>query len=89
MRIIDFMELELNDIKGFTRIEYREYHEDRNKRRNLERCIENIVNDSLDIAKILLASQDSEIPDTYRQYFTSLSTSRLIPEGNILDWQKG
>jgi len=63
MRIINFMELELNDLKRFTQIEYGEYQEDRDKRRNLERCIENVVNASLDIAKILLASQESEIPD--------------------------
>jgi len=82
MRIINFMELELNDLKRFTQIEYGEYQEDRDKRRNLERCIENVVNASLDIAKILLASQESEIPDTYRQYFMSLSSSGFIPESS-------
>ena len=82
MRIINFMELELNDLKRFTQIGYGEYQEDRDKRRNLERCIENVVNASLDIAKILLASQESEIPDTYRQYFMSLSASGLIPESS-------
>jgi len=39
-------------------------------------------NASLDIAKILLASQESEIPDTYRQYFMSLSSSGFIPESS-------
>jgi len=82
MRIINFMEIELSDLKGFKRIEYREYQEDRDKRRSLERCIENVVNASLDIAKILLASQDSEIPDTYRQYFMILSASGLIAESS-------
>jgi len=43
MRIINFMELELNDLKRFTQIGYGEYQEDRDKRRNLERCIENVV----------------------------------------------
>ncbi len=79
-RIFDFMEVELGDLSNFFNLDYKTYQEDRNKRRNLERCIENIVNASLDIAKIILVSENREIPDTYKEYFLSLGTSGLISD---------
>ncbi|MEW6619476.1 MAG: DUF86 domain-containing protein [bacterium] len=72
------MEIELSDLSNFFDLDYKTYQEDRNKRRSLERCIENIVNASLDIAKIILVSENKEIPDTYKEYFLNLSTMGLI-----------
>lgn len=45
---------------------YKEYQEDRDLRRNLERWIENCVMSALDISKIILSSEHRDIPQTYK-----------------------
>ena len=48
------------------------YLNDRIRRRSVERWVENIVNASIDISKILLASEKKKLPDTYREVLDSL-----------------
>lgn len=62
MRIIDFLETELADFSHFENITKKRYLQDNDFRRNVERFIENMVNASIDIAKILLASEKKRIP---------------------------
>jgi len=77
--IADSVPGELVDIKAeFLRVDRQTYETDRDVRRNLERCVENIVNASLDMAKILLVADNLPIPDTYRQYFEALCTAGVI-----------
>lgn len=71
-RICVFLATELGDLQGFLGTRQADYQSDRNLRRNLERCIENVVNASLDIAKILLVSEGLPIPPTYKEYFLQL-----------------
>lgn len=73
IRIVDFLESELIDYSQFIDIDQKTYESDASMRRNVERWVENIVNASLDIAKILLASQKKRIPQTYRQVMEELS----------------
>lgn len=54
IRYIDFMESELSDFPRFSKVNWKIYSENRDLRRNLERWIENIVNCSIDIAKVIL-----------------------------------
>jgi uncharacterized protein YutE (UPF0331/DUF86 family) len=72
-RIVEFLRTELADLHAFSSLRYAEYEADRHRRRSLERCIENIVNASLDIAKILLVGEGLPIPATYKEYFLQLS----------------
>lgn len=86
-RISDFLQAELKDLGvKFVSINYKVYASDSDTRRNLERCIENIVNASLDIAKIVLINENLPIPDNYREYFLALYTANLIDEkmANVL-----
>lgn len=86
-RISDFLQTELKDLGvKFTKINYKVYASNSDTRRNLERCIENIVNASLDIAKIILINENLPIPDSYREYFLALYTVNLIDEktANVL-----
>lgn len=55
------------------------------KRRNVERWIENIINTSIDIAKIILTSEGRLIPDTYKDIVKNLS---LITHFNEIDMGK-
>ena len=70
---ITFLEDEIQDYENFKTLSWMEYNTVRDKRRNVERWIENIVNSSIDIAKIILVSEDLPLPDTYREIVNSLS----------------
>src|SRR5208337_1971230 len=76
VRAIDFLEAELADSKLFNDMTRKDYETDSSRRRNIERWVENVVNSSIDIAKIMLASQQTEIPQTYRQVLHMLA---IIP----------
>jgi uncharacterized protein YutE (UPF0331/DUF86 family) len=73
---ISFLEKELDDYQKFKSLTWNEYSDDRDKRRNVERWIENIVTSSVDIAKLVLTSEKKIIPDTYKEMLLSLS---LVP----------
>jgi len=64
---VQFLTSELQDIEVFNTLTYSEYLEDKMKRRNIERWTENVVNATMDIAKIVLASERKDIPKTYEQ----------------------
>ena len=61
-----FLENEFEDIETFKVLTWKEYLEERDKRRNIERWIENLVMAALDIAKIILASERKDVPETYQ-----------------------
>ena len=54
------------DHEDFVGLSRQEYESRAHARRNVERWVENIVNASIDIAKILAASSGKRIPPTYR-----------------------
>jgi len=66
-RRIVFLENEIEEISYFKDLTFETYMTDRNKRRIVERWIENIINATIDIAKIILASEKKEIPKTYQE----------------------
>jgi len=70
---ITFLENELKDYKTFESLSWEEYNNERSKRRDVERWIENIINSSVDIAKIILASEGLPLADTYKEMITALS----------------
>lgn len=71
--ISDFLEPELSDYPGFRDLTREQYLNDSAARRNVERWIENIVNSSIDIAKILIASSQKRMPQTYRGILENLA----------------
>jgi len=73
IRIVDFLEAELKDYPNFKGLNRIQYETDSALRRNVERWVENIVNASIDIAKILLAAEKKRIPQTYRLALQELS----------------
>jgi len=75
---IDFIEIELKDLDEYKNLDFSTYARDRKARRDVERIIENIVNAVIDIGKIILAGEDLELPDTYREIFVKLGDSGLI-----------
>ena len=70
---LTFLEDELKDYETFEALSWKEYNDDRGKRRNVERWIENIIKSSIDIAKLILTSEDRSLPDTYKDMVKNLS----------------
>ncbi|MBI3583361.1 MAG: DUF86 domain-containing protein [Nitrospinae bacterium] len=70
---IEFLKDELKDYENFKSLSWEEYKTNRNRRRDAERWIENIVNSSIDIAKIILTSEELPLADTYKDMIVSLS----------------
>lgn len=60
-----FLDTELKELENFKKVTFREYHDNKMQRRNIERWTENIINASIDIAKIVLASEKKRMPKTY------------------------
>lgn len=65
--LIKFLENEFSDIRKFETMGMKEYIQDSDKRRNVERWVENLVMAAIDITKIVLASERKAIPQTYRE----------------------
>lgn len=64
---LEFLVGELADFQKFAEYSWDDYQFDRDKRRNIERWIENIANSVIDIAKILIAAENYPIPQSYRE----------------------
>ena len=64
---VQFLETEYQEIGELKKMTFAQYREDKVKRRNIERWVENIINATIDIAKIILASEKKEMPKTYGQ----------------------
>lgn len=71
-RIVDFLKTEIKDIDKFKNLDQKIYERNSDTRRSAERWAENIVNASIDIAKILLASNKAKIPQTYKEVIQKL-----------------
>lgn len=80
IRYIDFMESELSDFPKFLNTDWKIYSENRDLRRNLERWIENLVNCSIDIAKVILVAEDRRIPQTYKEILKELGATQYFDE---------
>lgn len=79
---LSFAKIELQDLSEYQNISYQTYQEDRSTRRNVERIIENLFNSASDIAKVILASENTEVPETYREAFLALGRLGLISLDN-------
>ncbi len=64
---LQFLNEEMKEIEGFKKLTFDEYKTDKTKRRNIERWAENNINASIDIAKIILASEKKMMPKTYEE----------------------
>lgn len=71
---IAFLESELKDYEDFKSLSWEIYAKQNDKRRNVERWVENIINSSIDISKIILLSENMVIPDTYRDIVNLISS---------------
>ena len=74
MRILDFIGEELQDTQKFRGATMNRYATDRDFRRNMDRWVEMLINASIDIGKIVLASTQLSIPQTFGQILSELES---------------
>ena len=65
-RTLSFFEEQMTLYAYFADLSEKEYTNNIHQRNDVERWIENIVNASIDMSKIILASEKKTIPDTYK-----------------------
>ena len=82
-KILTFIENEIKDYKVFKNLSWMDYQSDRNKRRNVERWIENLVNAVIDISKIFISSEKITLPETYRELILKLKLTKLLESESI------
>lgn len=75
-RILEYLRTELEDAPLYENLEPDRYRSDGHYRRAAERWVENLVNASIDMAKIILASERMSVPQTYRGVTEALSAIR-------------
>ena len=89
IKYIDFMKSEFADFPKFSKVDWKTYSDDKDTRRNLERWIENMVNCSIDIAKVILAIDGKRIPTSYKGVLKELGTTQHFDESfgdDISQW---
>jgi len=70
---LNFFEEEIKDYPLFKNITWEIYRTNKSKRREVERWIENLVNSSIDISKLVLTAENVTLPETYREIVSSLT----------------
>lgn len=64
---IDFLKTQMEEFGRFQDLTFDEYQRDIDKKRIVERWAENIINATIDITKIILASEKKLMPKTYEE----------------------
>jgi uncharacterized protein YutE (UPF0331/DUF86 family) len=77
---LDYMEIQLGDLRKFDKLDWKSYQTDRDAQRNVERLIENVANATIDIAKIVLVGEDVEMPGSYRDIVLKLGLIGILSE---------
>lgn len=62
---VDFAQGELADLDKHRSLDFKIYSQDKDKRRLVERIIENISNAVIDIIKIIIGEKGLDMPDSY------------------------
>jgi len=66
LEYLRFLENEFSEVEQIKSFTWQDYIQDSFKRKIIERWVENLVMSALDIAKVILASEKREIPQTYK-----------------------
>ena len=85
---LQFLEQELSEIDRFKNITFQEYQQEKPKRREIERWVENIINAMIDIAKIFLASEKKDMPKTYEEALRDFALIAGLKEKQTLSFSQ-
>jgi uncharacterized protein YutE (UPF0331/DUF86 family) len=74
----------MKEIEKFKNLTFEKYLKERDRRRNVERWVENIINALIDIGKIILASEKMKIPKTYAEVLYYLGKFAKLKENEAI-----
>lgn len=80
-RRLDFIRVQISDLGNFGAVTRERFAVDRDLQRNVERLAENVANAAIDIAKVLLAGEDVEMPNSYREIVLRLADLGILDQG--------
>ncbi|UJS21705.1 MAG: DUF86 domain-containing protein [Candidatus Brocadia sp.] len=81
--LLKFLTNELADWNIYLELSWDEYQNDRVRRRSSEHWRENIVNASIDVVRILLASEKKSLPGTYREVLRSFMSFHEFDKNTV------
>jgi uncharacterized protein YutE (UPF0331/DUF86 family) len=79
-RRIDFIQVQLSDLNKFAGLKWETYRDNRDTQRNIERLAENVANAAIDISKIIIAGDEMEMPNSYKEIILKLGEIKLLDE---------
>ncbi len=78
---LDFIRIQLEDLKKFNSLTWKVYQTDRDIQRNIERLAENVANAAIDVSKIIIAGEENiEMPNSYKEIVLKLGEMKLLDE---------
>ncbi|MFH1652683.1 MAG: DUF86 domain-containing protein [Pseudomonadota bacterium] len=78
---LDFIRIQLEDLKKFHSLTWNVYQTDRDVQRNIERLAENVANAAIDVCKIIIAGEETlEMPNSYKEIILKLGEIKLLEE---------
>jgi uncharacterized protein YutE (UPF0331/DUF86 family) len=77
---LEFIKSELKDLPNFFNLSWNEYQSNGDARRSVERLAENVANAAIDISKIILAGEITEMPNSYKDIILKLGQIKIIDE---------
>jgi uncharacterized protein YutE (UPF0331/DUF86 family) len=91
LKHLQFLEIEVGDYAKFESLTRDEYTADRDRRRNVERWAENIINSVIAIAKVILTIESIPLPDSNKEAVRLLSSIKLlgiVDASEFADWTR-
>lgn len=88
-KIIQFLTTEVSDFSKFEKMTWTDYTDNRSKKRDVERWVEQMINAVIDVSEIILASERRIIPETYREIVKTLGTVAPFKESDVCQTLSG
>ncbi len=86
---IEYIEKELTYLSLYEKeIDWKKYQSQRNKRLEIERWVECIINATLDVAKMVLTTKGEQLPETSREVLFHIASYIYKNEGDAEDFSE-
>lgn len=85
---ISFISQEVRDLQRYRELQYKDYSENRDIQRQVERSIEVILNAVIDITKIVLSGENLKVPSTYRECIQQIGAVGFIENDTASELEK-
>lgn len=85
LQLLEFAEIELEDLRTYESLKWVTYHENRTARREVERLVENIINALAEMAAILLKAAGEKVPGSETARIEATAAFHFTDEQTVAD----